>query len=121
MAPATPQAEPMDHAAMGHGTAMDQDLPATAPPLDPIPPVTPGDRAAAFPDVDGPAVHDMAIHSYWLLDRLETWDGDEAGTAGGREALRWSGTEVDSVWLRSEGGGVGGPHETAAGEVREGR
>src|SRR3546814_12912986 len=62
MAPATPQAEPMDHAAMGHGTAMDQDLPATAPPLDPIPPVTPGDRAAAFPDVDGHAVHDTAIH-----------------------------------------------------------
>src|SRR3546814_13691383 len=55
MAPATPQAEPMAHAAMGHGTAMDQDLPATDPPPDPNPQVTPGHRAAAFPDVLGRA------------------------------------------------------------------
>lgn len=121
MAPATPQAEPMDHAAMGHGTAMDQDLPATAPPLDPIPPVTPGDRAAAFPDVDGHAVHDTAIHSYWLLDRLETWDGDEEGTGVGWEALAWIGTDLDRVWLRSEGERVDGTTESADVEVLYGR
>src|SRR3546814_2080511 len=38
---ATPQAAPMDHAAMGHSTPMDHDLLATGPPLGPIPPVTP--------------------------------------------------------------------------------
>src|SRR3546814_17077966 len=51
MAPATPQAEPMDHAAMGHGTAMHQELPATAPPLDHIPPLQPGATPPAFPAV----------------------------------------------------------------------
>src|SRR3546814_6229939 len=34
--PAAQQAEPMDHAAMGHGMAQDRDLPATAPPREPI-------------------------------------------------------------------------------------
>src|SRR3546814_17237345 len=98
------------------GTAMDQDLPATAPPLDPIPPVTPSDRAAAFPDVDGHAVHDTAIHSYWLLDRLETWDGDEDGTGVGWEALAWIGTDLDRVWLRSEGESVDGIGKVSCGK-----
>src|SRR3546814_4980131 len=81
--PAAQQAEPMDHAAMGHGMAQDRDLPATAPPREPTPPVTPADRAAAFPDVAGHAVHDKQEPSYWLLDRLEVWGADEDGTGVG--------------------------------------
>src|SRR3546814_15903842 len=78
--PAAQQAEPMDHAAMGHGMAQHRDLPATAPPREPIPPVTPADRAAAFPDVAGHAVHCKSVHSFWLLERLEVWDADGART-----------------------------------------
>src|SRR3546814_4633562 len=83
--------------------AQDRDLPATAPPREPIPPVTPADRAAAFPDVAGHAVHDKSVHSFWLLDRLEVWDADEERTGVGWEALSWIGTDVNRVWLRSEG------------------
>lgn len=118
---AAEQAEPMDHAAMGHGMAQDSDLPATAPPRDPIPSVTPADRAAAFPDVAGHAVHDKSIHSFWLLDRLEVWDADEEGTGIGWEALSWIGTDINRVWLRSEGERVDGTTESADVEVLYGR
>src|SRR3546814_11699630 len=63
--PVAQQAEPMDHAAMGHGMAQDRDLPATPTPREPIPPVNPATRAAAFPDVDGHAVHAKSVHSFW--------------------------------------------------------
>src|SRR3546814_7178337 len=55
--PAAQQAEPMDHAAMGHGMAQDRDLPATAPPRDPIPPVPPADREIGRAHVRTPAPH----------------------------------------------------------------
>lgn len=125
--------EEVDHAAMGHDMAMPQDgmsgmdhsaiahdLPADAAPREPIPPVTPADRAAAFPDVQGHSVHDNAIHSFWLLDRLEAWDADQ-GTGVGWEAVAWIGTDLDRVWLRSEGERVGGSTESADIEVLYGR
>lgn len=115
------QPEPIDHAAMGHGTATDPDLPATAPPREPIPTVTPADRTAAFPGVGGHAVHDTAVHSYWLLDRLEAWDADEEGTGVGWEALAWVGTDLDRIWLRSEGERVDGSIESGDIEVLYGR
>ena len=90
-------------------------------PREPIPPLTPADRAAAFPDVAGHAVHDKAVHAYWLLDQLETWDADEAGTAVGWEALAWIGTDLDRIWLRSGGEHVGGDLEHAELEVMYGR
>lgn len=119
--PASQQAEPMDHAAMGHGMAVDQDLPATAPPREPIPLVTPADRAAAFPAVAGHAVHDQSIHSFWLLDRLEAWDADKGSTGVGWDAQAWVGTDLDRIWLRSEGERAGGATESADVEVLYGR
>ena len=123
-----PPTQEMDHSAMGHdmemsdNAAMDADLPATAPPLDPIPPVTPVDRLAAFPDVAGHTVHDNAIHSFWLLDRLEAWDADAGGGTGvGWEAMSWIGTDLDRIWLRSEGERVDGATESADIEVLYGR
>lgn len=123
----------IDHAAMGHDmhmpqdhvpgmdhSAMKHDLPVDAIPREPIPPVTPADRAAAFPDVQGHTVHDNAIHSYWLLDRLEAWHADP-GTGLGWEAVAWIGTDLDRVWLRSEGERVGGSTESADIEVLYGR
>jgi copper resistance protein B len=121
-----PPTEEMDHSVMDHdmttsdGAGTDADLPATAPPIDPIPPVTPADRIAAFPEVAGHTVHDNAIHSFWLLDRLETWNAD-AGTGVGWEAMSWIGTDLDRIWLRSEGERVDGSTESADMEVLYGR
>lgn len=119
---AMPQATtPVDHAAMGHGEPGDAAPTHDAAPIEPVPPVTPADRAAAFPDVAGHAVHDKAVHAYWLLDRLEAWEADDGGTAAGWEALAWIGTDLERVWLRSEGEHVDGALEAADVEVLYGR
>lgn len=123
--PAQP-AEEMDHSAMGHDMPMgedampDPDLPATAPPIEPIPLVTPADRAAAFPDVAGHTVHDDSVRYFALLNRLETWDADE-GSAFGWEGTGWVGTDLDRVWIRSEGESIDGSVESADIEVFYGR
>ena len=90
-------------------------------PREPIPPVTAADRAAAFPDVAGHTVHDEAVHWYWLVDQLETWDAEAEGTGLGWGTLAWIGTDLDRVWLRSEGEHVGGELEAAEVEVMYGR
>lgn len=95
-------------------------MPMPATPREPIPEVTDADRRAAFPDVTGHAVHDNAIHSYWLLDRLEAWDA-EGGTGVAWEAQGWIGTDIDRLWLRSEGERAGGQTEAADLEVLYGR
>lgn len=111
--PESPQ--PVDHAAMGH------EMPAApSEPREPIPLLTDADRIAAFPEVDGHGAHDNHIHSYWLLDRLETWDASE-GAGLGWEASAWIGTDLDRVWLRSEGERVDDRTETADIEVLYGR
>ena len=115
-APAVQQpAEAVDHAAMGHDMPMPADQPRT-----PIPAPSEADRIAAFPEVAGHAVHDNAIHWYWLLDRLEGWNADP-GTGIGWEAVSWIGTDLDRVWLRSEGERVDGSLESADIEVLYGR
>ena len=119
--PAASTEAPIDHAAMGHDMPADADLPANAAPRDPIPPVTPADRAAAFPGVAGHTVHDNAVHSFWLLDRLEAWDADEDGTGVGWEALAWVGTDLDRLWLRSEGEHVDDSIESGDIEILYGR
>lgn len=106
----------MDHSGMGHGAR------AVAPtaPIEPIPVPTDADRAAAFPPVQGHLVHDNGIHSYVLLDQLEAWDADRgAGLGWGGQA--WIGTDLDRVWLRSEGERVDGHTEAASVEVLYGR
>ena len=115
MAASEPKVEAMDHAAMGH------EMPAApSEPLLPIPEVSAADRLAAFPEVAAHPAHDRAIHSYWLLDRLETWDTG-AGSGVGWEALSWIGTDLNRVWLRSEGERIGSTTETADIEVLYGR
>ncbi len=108
-------AEPIDHAAMGH------EMPAApSEPREPIPELSDADRLAAFPEVAGHAAHDNSIHSFWLLDRLETWDADE-GAGLGWEADAWIGTDLDRVWLRSEGERVDDHTESADVEALYGR
>ena len=112
----------MDHASMGHHPGVSEALPPTAEPREPIPVVTPTDRAAAFPDLDEHhLMHGESINSYWALDRLEAWDADEDGTGMAWEAQGWVGSDLNRLWLRSEGERAGGSTESADVEVLYGR
>ena len=111
----------MDHASMGHQPGASQDLPATAEPHEPIPVLTPADRAAAFKNLDDHVIHGESINSYWSLDRLEAWDADEDGTGMAWEAKAWVGSDLNRLWLRSEGERAGGSTESADVEVLYGR
>lgn len=107
--------EPVDHAAMGHTMPT-----PSAEPRTPIPEVTDADRAAAFAHAGNHAVHDNTIQYYVLLDRLEAFDADE-GTGLEWEAQSWIGTDLNKLWLRSEGERTGGHTEAADLEVLYGR
>lgn len=129
MPPAEPTVE-MDHSAMGHDmegmTAEEhagmqgQDLPASAAPREPIPAVTDADREAAFPGVAGHTVHDDGVHWFASLNRLETWDAEE-GNPIAWEGTGWIGTDLDRLWVRSEGETIDGSVESADVEVLYGR
>lgn len=103
-----------DHAAeqghAGHGdhaAHADRTPPARVelPPF--IPPLTDEDRAAAFPDVEGHAVHDKAINTFVLVDQLEWQHGDgESGLAWSSSG--WIGRDLDRLWYRTEGDGHDG-------------
>ena len=90
-------------------------------PREPIPAVTAADRAAAFPDVAGHAVHDTSVHGFFLVDRLETWDDDAAGDPLAWETLGWVGTDLDRLWFRGEGEAVDFDVESADIELFYGR
>jgi copper resistance protein B len=81
-------------------------------PRTPIPELTDADRAAALPPAGGHGAGDNAIHSYLLLDRLEAWDADP-GTGLAWEGKGWIGTDLDRLWLRSEGERSDGRTEAA--------
>ncbi|MDR6840695.1 copper resistance protein B [Pseudoxanthomonas sacheonensis] len=107
---------PMDHSAMDHGA----ESPAPTQPRTPIPAVTDADRAAAAPPSGGHPAHDNSIQHHVLLDRLEGWDADPgAGTAWAMQG--WLGTDLNRLWLRSEGERVDGRTESADLEVLYGR
>lgn len=118
--PAAPT-QPIDHSSMDH-SGMNHGAPAVAPtePIEPIPLPTDADRAAAFPPVRGHLVHDNGIYSHVLLDQLEAWDADQ-GSGLGWAGQAWIGTDLDRVWLRSEGERVNGHTEAASLELLYGR
>ena len=105
-----PQSTPaaMDHAGMDHA-AMGQAMPPadSSLPRTPIPAVTDADRAAAVPPPNDHPVHDNGIFSYVLIDRLEGWSADP-GTGVAWEMQSWIGTDLDRLWIRSEGERVDG-------------
>lgn len=111
--PASRQSEPAGR--MDHEQHRQAERPVT-----PIPPLTDEDRAAAFPAVRPHPMHDNAIHSFVLLDRLEAWDADD-GTGFQWEGTGWIGTDLNRLWLRSEGELEGGRTEAADLEVLYGR
>ncbi len=113
----------MDHSTMPHGAAPETSA-SPREPLTPIPPITAADRAAAAPPAHGMhgmhAMHDNAITSMLTLNRLETWDA-EPGIGLEWEGQAWMGTDLDRLWLRSEGERIDGRTESADIEVLYGR
>jgi copper resistance protein B len=69
-------------------------------------------REAAFPPLEGHAVHDSAIHSYLLFDQLEWQDAKEGSTLNW-QAEGWIGGDIDRLNFRSEGERTNGHTEEA--------
>lgn len=76
---------------------------AASHPREPIPVLTPADRAAAFPEIEaGHPVHDQAIVQLLQLNRFEGWRGDD-GADFEWEGHYWRGADLHKLWLRSQG------------------
>lgn len=88
-------------------------------PKEPIPPITDADREAAFPDVQGHAVHDRAVHYFVLFDQLEWQSGGKWGI--GWDTQGWAGGDTNRLWFRTEGEGEGGSLEEAQAQLFYGR
>ena len=97
----------MDHSTMDHSKLDHSTHAVQAPPVTPIPPLTDADRAVAFPDVVPHHMADNAVHSYMQLNRLETWDADRGGALAW-QGSGWIGTDLNRIWLRSEGERIDG-------------
>ncbi len=85
-----------------------------------VPPLTDADRAAAFPDVEGHAVHDSMINSFVLFDQLE-WQAGDAVNGLNWENKGWIGGDLNRFWFRTEGDSKGGRLETAYAHALYGR
>lgn len=105
----------LDHTAMGHGAPA-----SSGEPITPIPAVTDADRAAAFPVLHRPMEHAPEINRYVVFNRLESWDA-KPGSGQAWEGLAWVGSDLNRVWLRTEGERIGGKTEAADLEVFYGR
>ena len=116
-----PSMQGMDHSALGHDmSVMPRISMAPAEPVTPIPMVTDADRAAAVRPAEGHPAHDNSIQNFTLIDRLEVWNADP-GTGLEWEAQTWIGTDLNRLWLRSEGERIDGSTESADLEVLYGR
>lgn len=112
----------MDHGDMDHST-MDHDSgSATSEPavVTPVPPLTDADRAAAHGSHTGHEHFDSDVHYYLLFDKLEYRRGDGEDSLGW-QAKGWLGTDLDRLWLRSEGARMNGAFESADAELLYGR
>jgi copper resistance protein B len=107
--------EPMDHSKMGHSATPDMSMAPTEP-FTPIPVLTDADRAAAVPPAHDHPVHDNSIQNYVLFDRFEAWNAGN-GTGLEWEGQSWIGTDLNRLWLRSEGERIDGRTESADLEV----
>ncbi|POA30622.1 copper resistance protein B [Pseudomonas sp. GW456-12-1-14-TSB6] len=105
----------MDHSQMGDMQSMDDGMMQPAAPTEsrtPIPALTNADRAAVFTSHAGHQVHDSAINTYFLADKLEWQDADDASTLAW-DLSGWIGGDIDRLWLRSEGERSNGKTEDA--------
>ena len=92
--------------------------PGELPPF--IPPVTEEVRKAAFPNVEGHAVHDRAMSYYILFDQLE-WQAGKGANGANIDSRGWIGRDRDRLWFRAEGDGEGGRVGEAQTHVLYGR
>ena len=97
----------MDHSQMGHSQIdAGQVEPSQAGPTsnlrDPIPPVTDADRAAAFPPLEDHHKHGTSLNAFWLTDQLEGTNTDE-GREVAWEGIGWMGSDINRLWLRTQG------------------
>ncbi|WP_159815493.1 copper resistance protein B [Pseudomonas sp. 18058] len=102
----------MDHSTM---SGMDDGMMQPAAPSEsrtPIPPLTDADRAAVYTSHGGHQVHDSAINSYFLADKLE-WQDADVGSALAWDLSGWIGGDIDRLWLRTEGERSNGKTEDA--------
>jgi copper resistance protein B len=83
-----------------------------------IPPITDEDRKAAFPDVEGHAVHDHVVSYFVLFDQLE-WQSNAGGL--NLDGKGWLGRDRDRVWFRAEADGEDGRVGEAEAHVFYGR
>jgi copper resistance protein B len=117
---ATDDMQGMDHSQMStmdHGQmqGMDEGQMQPAAPTEsrtPIPVLTDADRAAVFRSPSGHAVHDTALNSFFLADKLEWQDADDGSTLAW-DLSGWVGGDIDRLWLRSEGERSNGKTEDA--------
>lgn len=107
----------MDHSKMDHGQ---HSQPAGYGSRTPIPVPTDADRAAAFPDLPPHAMHAGGINSFFLLDQLEYQDADDASVLSW-DASGWIGSDLNRLWLRSEGERSNGKTEEAEVQALYGR
>lgn len=126
-------AQEMDHAGMHHSMAVKPSAPVPTPdpsaladpslaagePVTPVPALTDADRAAAFPVLSRHMEHTSPVNRYVLLDQLE-WQ-DAAGSAQAWDATGWIGTDLNRLWLRSEGEREHGRTDSAFAEALYGR
>ncbi|MFP7721597.1 copper resistance protein B [Lysobacter sp. A3-1-A15] len=110
----------MDHSGMDHPQVEGPKPPAPSQPIEPIPPVTDADRAAAFAPLEHSMEHPSEFNSFVLFNRLEATKGDH-GQGQAWEAQGWFGTDLDRLWVRSEGERAEGQVESADLEVLYGR
>jgi copper resistance protein B len=111
----------MDHSKMDHSGMVRETGSQLQQPLTPIPPVTDFDRQAAFPDVDEHAMHgENSVFGLLLFERLEAWDASPGGGLAW-DAQAWVGSDMNRMWIRSEGEQVAGELESAGLELLYGR
>ena len=114
----------MDHGSMDHGSmdhsAMGHRMPPSTQPKTPIPPITDADRRAAFPPLQHHMQHAKELNTYLVFNRLEGWDADH-GSGQAWEVQGWVGSDLNRLWLRSEGERVDSHTESADLEALYGR
>lgn len=119
-----PVAEHQHQASPPAATASAEDHSAhqsqTAPLPSFIPPVTDAERKAAFPDVQGHAVHDRAVNYFVLFDQLE-WQSGGGTDVFSWDTKGWVGQDRNRFWFRTEGDRADGRTEQAQVNLLYGR
>lgn len=122
-APAAPSAPATHHAGHEHERATEKPTPVSPPADLPsfIPRLTDEDRKAAFPEVEGHAVHDRAMHSFVLLDQFEWQAAADNNSGFNVDSKGWIGRDRNRLWYRVEGDGEEGQIDEMQAHVLYGR